>query len=149
MFDLLLIPLFARALFHSARRRFLAGLLLTSAATCLWFLLLAAGWYGRGADATGSFMLLIFVGPSATPGPIAPVPLSTLLAAHPIAAKLILSALFAAAFALAWRSALRFSPLSDESDTRKHLGLVYLMPSLLLFAQVVCLQLADLLVAHP
>ncbi len=145
MFDLFLVPVFVRALVLAAWRRSAAGLFFVSAATCLWCLLLAAGWYGRGADASGGFMVLIFLGPSATPGSIAGVPLSALLAAHPIGAKVVLSALFAAAFAAAWHGASRFSPLSDESSRRKKLGLAFLMPSLLLFAQTVCLVLTEML----
>lgn len=148
MFDVLLVPLFVRALFASARRRFVAGLLFSAAASTLWSLLLAAGWYGRGADATGAVTTLIFVGPSAVPGPTPAVPASALLAAHPIAAKGLLSLLFTAAFAAAWRDALRFSPLSDEASARKKLGLVFLMPALLILAQVVCLALHEALVEH-
>ena len=148
MFDLLLAPLFVRALVLAAWRRSAAGLLLASAATCLWSLLLAAGWCGRGADATGNVMTLIFVGPSATPGASARVPWSPTLAAHPLGAKLVLSGLFGAAFAAAWLGAGRFSPLSDESSRRKKLGLAFLLPALLILAQVVCLELTDFLASR-
>jgi hypothetical protein len=145
VFDIFLVPVFVRALALAAWRRSAAGLFFTSAATCLWCLLLAAGWYGRGADVNGGAMVLIFLGPSATPGSSASVPLSALLATHPIGAKAVLSALFAAAFVAAWRGALQFSPLSDESSRRKKLGLAFLMPSLLLFAQMVCLAITEVL----
>jgi len=148
VFDLLLAPLFVRALLLAAWRRSAAGLLLGSAGTGLWSLLLAAGWYGRGADSSGNFMTLIFVGPSATPGASARVPWSSTLAAHPLGAKLVLVALFGAAFGAAWLGAGRFSPLSDESSRRKKLGLAFLLPALLLVAQVVCIELTELLASR-
>jgi hypothetical protein len=148
VFDVFLLPLFLRALVASARRRFGAGLVSASAALLLWGLLVAAGWLGRGADVTGGLMILIFVGPSATPGPTARVPASALLAAHPIGAKLALSGLLTLGFAAAWIGAGRFSPLSDEASTRKKLGLAFLMPALLVLVQAICLGLTEALAAH-
>ena len=143
MFDVALVLLFARALLTSAHRRFAAGLLLTTSASLLWFLLAAAGWYGRAADEmrlTGA-LILVFLGPSAVPAPTAKVPWSAQLAQHPIGAKVIIALLFAAAFRIAWLGALRFSPLSDEASARKKLGLVFLANAILVTLQVICLEL--------
>jgi hypothetical protein len=148
VFDVFLLPLFLRALVVSAWRRFAAGLVSATAATSLWCLLLAAGWLGRGADANGGLMTLIFVGPSATPGPTARVPASALLAAHPIGAKLGLCGLLLGGFAAAWIGANRFSPLSDAASTRKKTGLVFLMPALLVLGQAICLWMTELLAAR-
>ncbi len=72
------------------------------------------------------------------------VPASALLADHPIAGKLAVAAAFAVAFALAWRRALRGSPLADEASAWKKLALMYLVPILLLLVQGVCCGLTDL-----
>ncbi len=149
MFDLLLALLFARALVVAGWRRFPAGLVGGGAGVLLWLGLVAAGWYGGEAGALGMagvWMMLLF-GPSAVPGPAAGVPLSAVLAAHPAAAKLLVGAAFAAPFALAWRRAQRWSPLSDEASAQKRLGLVFLLPALLLVLQALCAGIAELAVA--
>jgi hypothetical protein len=137
--------LFVRVLVASTRRRSGVGLLVGASAWLLWALLLAAGWIGRGADAQGAVMTMIFVGPSAVPGATSRVPASAILAAHPVAAKVALGGVLLGGFAAAWRSARALSPLSDESSARKKLGLAFLMPALLVLAQAVCLALTELL----
>jgi hypothetical protein len=147
MFDVFLALLFIRALAISAWHRFSAGVVTTAAGTLLWLGLAASGWYGRGADElrmTGVW-LLVFLGPSAVPAPTPTVPWSAALAVHPVGGKLAVAAAFVVPFALAWRRAQRLSPLSDEASALKKLGLVYLMPALLLVAQTVCIELAELL----
>ncbi len=86
-------------------------------------------------------LILVFFGPSAVPAPTAKVPWSAQLAQHPIGAKVIIALLFAAAFRIAWRGALRFSPLSDEASARKKLSLVFLANAILVTLQVLCLAL--------
>jgi hypothetical protein len=145
VFDVFLAILFIRTLVISAARRFSVGLVGAGAGALLWLGLVAAGWYGRGADElpmVGAW-LLVLLGPSAVPGPTAKVPWSAVLAAHPVGAKIVVAAFFALPFVLAWRRAQRLSPLSDEASALKKLALVYLMPALLLFAQVVCLEVAE------
>ena len=146
MFDVFLALLFVRALATSARRRFLVAFLASGAGMLLWLGLAAAGWYGRGADGLGmtGAWLLVCLGPSAVPAPTARVPWSVVLATHPVSSKLVVATLFAVPFALAWHRAQGLSPLSDEASAFKKLGLVYLMPALLLVAQVVCLEIAAL-----
>jgi hypothetical protein len=60
-----------------------------------------------------------------------------------VGAKVVVAALFVLPFALAWRRAQKLSPLSDEASALKKLALVYLMPALLLVAQSVCLEVAE------
>lgn len=67
-----------------------------------------------------------------------------LLAQHPIGANVVIAALFAAAFRIAWRGALHAAPLSDEASDRKELGLVLLAPSILLVMQVIFLVLTGM-----
>jgi hypothetical protein len=146
VFDVILALLFTRALLVSAWRRFPAGVLASAAGSLLWLALAASGWYGRRADdmhLTGA-LILGFLGPSAVPGPTPQVPASALLADHPIGDKLAVAAVFGVAFTLAWRRALRVSPLSDAASAWKKLALVYLVPVLLLVAQVVCLALTEI-----
>jgi hypothetical protein len=146
VFDVILALIFARALFVSAWRRFPAGFLACTAGSLLWAGLAVSGWLGRRADGmdVAGVLILCFVGPSAVPGPTPAVPGSALLADHPIGAKLLIAAIFAVAFALAWRRALGGSPLSDEASRWKRLALVYLVPVLLLLAQGVCLELTEI-----
>ncbi len=145
MFDVFLALIVARVLVISVRRRFVPGIVSGGGGALLWVALVASGWFGRGADAlhmTG-VLLLVFLGPSVTPGPTANVPWSAALAAHPVGAKLVMAAAFAVPFALAWRRAQRLSPLSDEASELKRLGLVYLVPALLVIVQAMCLEGAD------
>ena len=146
MFDVFLALLFVRVLATSARRRFVAALLASGAGMLLWLGLAAAGWYGHGADRLGmtGAWLLVCLGPSAVPASTARVPWSAVLAAHPVSGKLVVAALLAVPFALAWHRAQGLSPLSDEASALKKLGLVYLMPALLLVAQAVCFEIGEL-----
>jgi hypothetical protein len=144
VFDVFLALILVRVLVISARRRFDIGLLASAAGALLWAGLAAAGWYGRGADAFGASgaWLLVFFGPSTVPRATAAVPLSATLADHPIAAKLVLAAMLLVPFTVAWRRAERISPLSDDASALKKLALVYVVPALLVLAQVVCLAMA-------
>jgi hypothetical protein len=109
----------------------------------LWALLAGAGWYGRGADALGQWgaVLLVFLGPSVVPGATDRVPLSGLLAAHPIAARLLVCAVLVLGFVTASRHAGRVSPLSDEAVRRQGVALAILAPALLVGITALCLGL--------
>jgi hypothetical protein len=145
VFDVFLALLLARALAISVSRRFLAGMVAAAAAASLWLGLAASGWLGRGADGMpimGAW-ILILIGPTAVPAPTPSVPWSHVMAAHPTTSKAVLAALLAVPFVLAWTRASAHSPLSDRASELKKLALVYLMPVLLLVAQVVIVALAE------
>jgi hypothetical protein len=130
----------------SAHRRFLAGLVASTAGASLWFGLVAAGWFGRGADGMPMMgvWILVLVGPSAVPAPTPRVPWSPVMAAYPMTSKAAVAALLAVPFVLAWTRASAHSPLSDRASELKKLALVYLAPVLLLVAQVMLVALAEI-----
>jgi hypothetical protein len=142
VFDLLTAPLFLRLLVASTTLRSAQGMLFAVLANVAWGALVAAGWLGRGAESYATF---IFVGPSASPGATRWVLGSAQLSHHAIAANLGVGALLVLGFAATWRSALGWSPLSDEASRRKKLGLAFLAPALLVLAQTLCLALTEVL----
>jgi hypothetical protein len=146
VFDVFLALLLARVLAVSAHRRFLTGFVAGAAAALLWFGLAASGWLGRGADGMpiiGAW-ILILIGPSAVPAPTPRVLWSSVMAAHPTASKAALAAVLAVPFAVAWTRANAHSPLSDRASALKKLALVYLLPVVLLVAQVALVALAEI-----
>jgi hypothetical protein len=135
----------------SAYRRFLTGFVAGAAAAALWFGLAASGWLGRGADEMrimGAWILML-VGPSAVPAPTPRVPWSGVMAAHPTASKAALAAVLAVPFVVAWTRASAHSPLSDRASALKKLALVYLLPVVLLVAQVTLVGLAEIAGSIP
>jgi hypothetical protein len=144
MLDVFLALLLLRALLISLHRRYLPAVVASAAALLLWAALAAAGWWGRDAERFGlsGAGMLAMLGPSTMPGATPAVPGSALLAAHPIPARAALAGLLVAGFAATWRHAARVSPLGDEADRRKALGLALLVPALLVAVHAACAGIA-------
>lgn len=146
MIDLAIVLFAVRAGVTAVRLRWVGGVGLSVAALAVWLLLVITGWYGHGAEhwgIDGAWMLLL-LGPSATVGPSALLPLAAVVGRRAMLVRVMSASLALLGFAAGMRRASRHSPISDESVRWNRSALAFLPVLLLTAGEIIVFVIVNL-----